>query len=295
MNTPVTSCIDLRGAALADRIRGDVARRVTQLRTEEVTPGLALVMMGDDPVVHRQIDLKKTAAEESELYCEKHALPEMAAQATLNDLLAGLSDNPDIHAVFVQLPLPRHINRAEAGLHVAPEKDVDLLSPVTLGHFYLGHSQFQPALPAAVVKLLRHYEIRIKGADVAILGLGELASLPLSLMLTREQATVTVCHKATRNLADRLSSADILISALFEPRFVRWDMVGEGAVVLDCGQSTSGSRVVGDVDEKAVRTKARALTPVPGGLGPVIVATLLESAVAAADRYQAASSSEVRR
>lgn len=273
----------LTGRECADGIIEEVRKRTESLTEQKLVPGLALVTMGDDPINHRQIDLKVAAAKAVGFYCEKHVLPEMASQAALDELLQSLSRRRRIHGIFLQEPLPRHINRTETGSHIALNKDIDLYSVQSLGRFYLGTSKFQPAMAAAAIRLLRHYSIKPAGKVVAMLGLGLLASQPLALMMTREHATVTVCHMRSADLKAELSRADIIIAGINKPRFVRWDMVSEGAVVIDLGQNIQGDRVIGDVDSKAVRTKASALTPVPGGVGPVIIAVILENTLAAAE------------
>ena len=276
-------CRYLEGQSHADIVLKDISARIHQLKLDGMAPNLAFVLMGDDPVHQRQVELKIRAAEEAGFSTVFHNLPGMAAQRTLNNLLDELSADINVHAVFGQLPFTRHISREDSGGHLDPRKDIDLLNPTELGKYYLGRSLYRPAVVEAVVELLTQYDVPIKGADIAILGLGDIMSRPLSVALTDMQATVTVCHLASSDLEEKTSSAEILITTIGKARFVKWGMVGDGAIVVDLGQSAVGSRVVGDVDERAVPRRAGGLTPVPGGIGPLIVASILKNALAAVE------------
>jgi len=277
------NCRYLEGRSQADIVLKDISAKVHQLKVDGIEPALAFVLMGDDPVDQKQVELKIRVAEEAGFSTVLHNLPGMAAQRTVNNLLDELSADNRVHAVFGQLPFTRHISREDAGRHLEAIKDIDLLSPAELGKFYLGRSMYRPAVVEAVVELLGHYEIPVKGADITILGLGEIMSRPLSVALTDLQATVTVCHLASQNLEDKTASAEILITTIGKARFVKWGMVGDGAIVIDLGQSAIGGRVVGDVDERAVPRRAAGLTPVPGGIGPLIIASILQNGLAAVE------------
>ena len=268
------------GKALAERIRGEVAEEVRELG--EV--GLATVLVGEDPASEIYIRLKHKAAGEVGMHARDVRL---ASQTTEEELLAEveqLNADDGIDGLLVQLPLPDHIDEARVIRAIAPVKDIDGLHPLNAGQLYLGTPAHVGATPTGVMALLEEYDVPVEGARAVVVGRSEIVGKPAALLLLHANATVTVCHSRTRNLAAHTGEADILVVAVGEAGVIRPEHVREGATVIDVGMNRSGDRVVGDVDP-AVAERAGLITPVPGGVGPMTIAMLLRGAVQAA-RYR---------
>ena len=285
------------GKAIAEQIRGELAPRVAELTAAGRRPGLAAVIVGDDPGSAIYVRNKAKACAEIGVHSEVIRLPGETPEAEVLAVLEGLNARPDIHGILVQQPFPEHVHADRVVRAVHPAKDVDCFHPENVGALLLGTPRFLPATPAGVVELLVRSGNTPDGRHVVILGRSNIVGKPLAAMLMQKRAganaTVTVCHSASRDLARLAASADILVAAIGQPRFVTADLVREGAVVIDVGinripdaSAKSGSRVVGDVDFEAVREKAAAITPVPGGVGPMTIAMLLRNTVRAAQASQ---------
>jgi len=287
------------GAALGKRIRAEVAVEVKGFAQRGVTPGLAVVLVGDDPASAVYVRSKGRACEEAGMKSVTHHLPASTSQDELLSLIAGINADPTIHGLLIQLPLPKHIDSRRVLHAVDPLKDVDGFHPINVGKLVLGDpTGFRPATPYGVQQLLIREGIETKGAHAVVLGRSTLVGRPMANLLIQDgpggNATVTICHSRSRELGSITCRADILIVAIGKPKLVTADMVRPGAVVIDVGTSRvedvtarRGYRLSGDVDFDAVKEKASAITPVPGGVGPMTIAMLLVNTLQAA-RLQSA-------
>ena len=284
------------GRAVAGQIQTEVARRVAALKGRGVIPGLAFVRVGEDPASKVYVGRKEKTCAELGIFSQTHVLPETASEADVLRLLAELNADPRLHGVLVQTPFPRQIRPALVSATVLPEKDVDGFHPINVGKLMLGDPDgFHPCTPAGIRELLIRSDTEISGAEVVVLGRGNLVGKPMVAMLCQKarhaNATVTLCHSATRDLKAHCRRADILIAALGVAEFVKADMVKPGAVVVDVGvnrvsdpSAKNGSRLVGDVDFSGVQPVAGKITPNPGGVGPMTIAMLMRNTVLAAER-----------
>ena len=284
----------LDGAALAKEVLGEVAAGVLEMREKHnVIPGLAAVLVGDDPASVVYVRNKRRACDEAGMTSETFNLPDSTSQDELLDLVGKLNNDAAYHGILVQLPLPNHMDEGAVVLAVHPDKDVDCIHPANLGKLAQGDSRFIPATPGGIQRILMHYGYDPAGKHVVICGRSNIVGKPLAILLMQKKAganaTVTMCHTGTRNLKDITKQADILVAAMGRPRSITADMVNEGCVVIDVGinripDSTrkSGFRLAGDVDYEAVSKVAEAITPVPGGVGPMTITTLLTNTLTAA-------------
>ena len=284
------------GKALAKRIRAEVAAEVAELRLRGVTPGLAVVLIGDDPASAVYVGAKERASREAGMAGDTIRLPAHASQSELLELVERLNRDERVHGILVQMPLPAQIDPDTVIRHIRPDKDVDGFHPVNVGKLLIGHTDgFVPCTPAGVQRMLVEHGVDTRGAECVVIGRSTIVGKPMAALLMQAgagaDATVTVCHSRTRDLAAHTRRADILIVAAGRPRMVTADMVKPGAVVIDVGMNriadastASGTRLVGDVDFDGVRRVASLITPVPGGVGPMTIAMLLHNTVRAARR-----------
>ncbi len=277
------------GRGIAGQILCEQAGRVAELKKNGVTPGLAFVRVGEDPASKVYVGRKEKACAELGIFSEMHVLAEQATEGELLALIAKLNANPRLHGILVQAPLPKHISEAKIYSAVSPYKDVDGFHPLNVGKLMLGDSTgFCPCTPAGIVQLLARSNVTTEGAEVVILGRGNIVGKPMAAMLCQKgknaNATVTICHSATRDIQSHCRRADILIAAMGVANFVRADMVKPGATVIDVGVNRVGGKIVGDVDFAAVRQIAGKITPNPGGVGPMTIAMLMSNTVAAASQ-----------
>ena len=282
------------GKAVADQIRAELEVRLERLAAKGVTPGLAAVLVGEDPASQLYVKMKGKACEEMGLAHWTIEMPADTSEPRLLAEVARLNADPKVHGILVQQPFPKQVRADAAVSAVDPRKDVDCFHPENVGRVLLGNPRFAPATPAGVVELLVRSGNSPEGKDVVIVGRSNIVGKPLAALLVQKHpkanATVTVAHSGTRDLAAHTRRADILVSAMGSPQFIKADMVREGVVVIDVGISRipdptkkSGYRTVGDVDFEAVRAKAKAITPVPGGVGPMTIAMLVSNTVRAAE------------
>jgi len=282
------------GKKVAEHFRAQLAARVEALSARGVIPGLTAVLVGDNPASASYVKSKKIAAAKIGINSNVIELPATIEQTELDAVIDRLNADPSVHGYIVQLPLPPHLSVDRTIQRIAPHKDADCFHAENVGLLALGHPRFLPATPAGIVELLRFYAIEISGADVVILGRSDIVGRPLSILLSIKSptgnATVTVCHTRTKNLAEHTRRADILVAAMGHPDTVTARMVKPGAVVIDVGtnrvsDSTAekGYRLVGDVNFPAVSEVAGWITPVPGGVGPMTVTMLLANTVTAAE------------
>ncbi len=272
------------GKALADATRSRVAREVEQLNQEdEIVPGLAVVLVGDDPASQAYVRMKAKACKEVGFYSIVHEMPDTISQEEIIGTIKMMNDNPRIDGILVQLPLPPHIETDAILEVIDPAKDVDGFHPYNVGRLVTGLDAFAPCTPLGVMRMLEHYHLDPRGKDVCIVGASNIVGKPMASLLLNAAATVTITHIDTRDLAAHTRTADIVIVGVGHPNLIRADMVREGAVVIDIGiNRLEDGRLVGDVDFDAVAPRCRAITPVPGGVGPMTIAMLMENTLKAA-------------
>ncbi len=283
------------GRAVARQLQEELVGRIALLRRKGVQPGLAFVRVGEDPASKVYVGRKEKACGELGIYSETHVLAESATQPELLGLVQQLNGNARLHGILVQAPLPKQLQPELVYASVVPEKDVDGFHPVNVGKLMLGDtSGFLPCTPAGIRELLVRAGVKLPGAEVVVLGRGNIVGKPMAALLCQKgpnaNATVTICHSATRDIAGHCRRADILIAALGVAEFVKAEMVKPGAVVVDVGvnriadpKARTGSRLVGDVDFAHVQPIAGKITPNPGGVGPMTIAMLMQNTVRAAE------------
>ena len=274
------------GRAIAAKVQGELLQVIRGLG---VQPGLAFVRVGEDAASKVYVGRKEKACAELGIFSETHVLPAATSENELLLLIAKLNSDSRLHGILVQAPLPAQIREAVVYSSVLPEKDVDGFHPVNVGKLMLGDSSgFLPCTPAGIMELLARSNVKTDGAEVVVLGRGNIVGKPMAAMLCqkgrRANATVTICHSATRNLNEHCRRADILIAAMGVPEFVKADMVKPGAVVIDVGVNRVDGKLVGDVDFKNIQPIAGKITPNPGGVGPMTIAMLMGNTVQAAER-----------
>ena len=279
----MTEIID--GKKIAAEIKDRIKEDVKKLTAEGRQPGLAAVLVGDNPASVIYVRNKRKACEEAGIYSEEHKLPAATSQEDLINLIVRLNNDPKIHGILVQLPLPKHLDAEQVVYTVSPKKDVDGLHPNNIGYLTMGSPVFVPCTPAGVMAMLDYHKIPIEGQRAVIIGRSNLVGRPVSLLLMHRNATITVCHSRTRDIGAVCREGDILIAAIGKPRFVTAEMVKEGAAVIDVGiNRLPDGKLVGDVDYEPVSKKAAWITPVPGGVGPMTIAMLLQNTLESAKR-----------
>ena len=280
----------LSGKEFAARIKEDAARGVAELKAAGVLPRLAVIIVGSDPASEVYVRNKQRTCEELGIRSDHIALPAETSKEELLACIEELNVDPEVHGILVQLPLPAQIAEDEEEIlsHIDPRKDVDGFHPVNVGHLVLGAPGLRPCTPAGCIRMLDYAGIPIEGAHAVIIGRSNIVGKPMAHLLLERNATVTICHSRTQNLAAIAHTADILVAAVGRPRFVTADMVKEGATVIDVGiNRIAPKKLVGDVDFDAAAAVAGAITPVPGGVGLLTVAMLMENVVQAAKAQNA--------
>jgi methylenetetrahydrofolate dehydrogenase (NADP+)/methenyltetrahydrofolate cyclohydrolase len=283
------------GKQVAADMRAELQEKVARLKDKGIVPGLAVVLVGEDPASRSYVTAKEKACGDIGIYSEDIRIPAETSQAELMTLIDRLNKDDKINGILVQLPLPKHLDENKVLLAIDPAKDVDGFHPVNVGKMMLGQKAFLPCTPHGVIQLLLKSNVKIEGAEVVIVGRSNIVGKPLANMLIQKNATgnatVTVCHTRTKNLADHTLKADILIAAAGAPNMITADMVKAGAVVIDVGVNRvddatkkRGYRLTGDVDFEAVKEKASLITPVPGGVGPMTITMLLYNTVESAEK-----------
>ena len=286
------AAVIMDGKALGLKIREEVKIKAAAIKAKGITPCLAVVLVGEDPASLSYVTSKEKALEDAGMESRDIRLPESASENELLSIIKELNNDNKVHGILVQSPVPKHINEEKVIEAVAPEKDVDCFHPVSVGNMILEKGGFLPCTPHGVLKLLREYNIQVAGAHVVIVGRSNIVGKPLANLLIRKEynATVTLCHTGTKDLVKHTLQADILIAAAGRPAFIKPDMIKDGAVVIDVGinrvedaSAKKGYRVCGDVDPSAEK-KASFFTPVPGGVGPMTIAMLLQNVIESAQR-----------
>ncbi len=275
----------LDGLALSKIVREDLKKRVDALRAKGIVPRLDVVVAAQDPASLAYVRMKRKWAEAAGMLGEAYEITEATSQAELLDLLHKLNANPSVHGVLLQHPLPKHLDEDEALLALGPEKDVDGITPQSLGRLVADLPGFRCATPLGITKILDHYKIDCTGKQAVVIGRSVILGKPMALMLLQKNATVTVAHSKTVNLPDLCRTADILVAAVGRAEMVKGDWIKPGAVVIDAGYNKVEGRKfdVGDVEFESAALVASAITPVPGGVGPMTVASLLANCVEAAE------------
>ncbi|HEX13195.1 MULTISPECIES: bifunctional methylenetetrahydrofolate dehydrogenase/methenyltetrahydrofolate cyclohydrolase FolD [Desulfurella] len=269
----------LDGKTLANKIKSQVKDEIYQLKSKGIIPGLAVILVGNNPASQVYVNMKTKACEEVGIYSINHRMPEEVNEKDLLYVIDMLNKNPLVNAILVQLPLPSKINEERVIEAIDPKKDVDGFHPYNMGRLLRGKPFIYPCTPYGVMKLFEEYNIELKGKDVCVIGTGNITGKPMSYMLLNEYASVQICHIYTKNLKDKTKNADIIISATGKAHLITQDMVKEGAVVVDVGITKINDKIVGDVDFENVSKIASYITPVPGGVGPMTIAVLIENTV----------------
>ena len=271
------------GKKISSEMRAEISEEVKALAQQGVVPGLAVIIVGEDPASKVYVRNKGRACAEVGIYSEIIEMPESTSETELLAKIAELNARPEINGILVQLPLPRHINESAVIAAISPDKDVDAFSEVNVGKIMIGDFRFLPCTPAGVMELLRRSGIEIGGKNAVVVGRSNIVGKPQAMLLLHANATVTVCHSRTRNLAEICRGADILVVAIGKADFITADMVKPGAVVIDVGMNRRpDGKLTGDVDYAAVSEVAGYITPVPGGVGPMTITMLLRNTVTAA-------------
>ncbi len=281
------------GKLISTEIREELAAEVEKLKKDGITPGLGVILVGEDPASKSYVTAKEKACDSLGIYSDNRHIPGDTTEEELLAMIDEMNNDPKIDGILVQLPLPDHIDPDKVIMRISPEKDVDGFHPQSIGKMIMGKDTFLPCTPHGVVKLLNYSGIQIEGAHVVVVGRSNIVGKPVAnLLLDKSKngnATVTVCHSRTKNIADLTRQADILIAAIGKPRFITEDMVKDGAVIIDVGVNRvedktkkKGFRLVGDVDFDAIKEKASYITPVPGGVGPMTITMLMFNTVLSA-------------
>jgi len=274
--------IIIDGKAVAQSVRENVKVQVEELKSKGISTTLAVIIVGDDSASRVYVNNKKKACAEVGIISEEYALPADTTQDELLCLIKMLNDRSDVNGILCQLPIPEHIDESAIINAINPAKDVDAFHRSNVGAIMLGDYKFLPCTPAGIMELIKHYNIDVKGKNCVIIGRSNIVGKPMAMLMLHSDATVTICHSKTKNLREVVKSADIVIAAVGKPKFVTADMVKEGAVVIDVGinRDENGS-LCGDVDYENVMPLTSYITPVPGGVGPMTIATLMQNTVTA--------------
>ena len=286
------SAIIIDGKQIAADTRAEVAKKTAELKTRGINPCLAVILVGENPASVSYVTGKQKALAECGMVDRSVHLPESTSEEELLKLIGELNDDDSVHGILVQLPLPKHIDEEKVLLAIKPEKDVDGFHPVNVGNMVIGKKSFLPCTPHGIIVLLEKMGIETSGKHAVVIGRSNIVGKPVSILLARKETncTVTMCHTGTKNMAEITRQADIIVAAAGRPGTVTADMVKEGAVVIDVGVNRipdatkkSGFRLVGDVDFDAIKEKASFITPVPGGVGPMTIAMLMQNCLLAAE------------
>ena len=273
----------INGKEISEATRADIALEVAQLKRQGITPGLAVILVGDDPASRVYVNNKKKACAQLGMLSEEYALAADTSMEDLLKLIDSLNSRDDIHGILCQLPLPKHLDEKAVINAISPEKDVDAFHPVNVGGIMIGDYKFLPCTPAGVMEMLRRSNIEVAGKHCVVIGRSNIVGKPMAMLLLHANATVTVCHSRTKNLKEICRTADLLVASVGKAGFVTADMVKEGAVVIDVGiNRTADGKLCGDVDFAEVEPVASAITPVPGGVGPMTITMLMQNTLAAA-------------
>ena len=273
------------GKAIAEKLRTELASETAALTAQGCQPGLAVVLVGDDPASRVYVPMKEKACAATGIFSDEHKLPAETSEAELLALIDRLNNDPRIDGILVQLPLPGHIDTEKVLEAISPQKDVDGFHPYNVGRLVVGKPLFQPCTPYGVMVMLRESGVSLAGKEVVVVGRSNIVGKPVAFMCLQEHATVTLCHSRTRDLAAQVGRADVVIAAVGKAEMIRGEWIKLGAVVIDVGVNRVGEKkLVGDVEFAAAAERASAITPVPGGVGPMTITMLLHNTVQSAKR-----------
>ena len=278
----MTKIID--GKIISASVKERVKAEVSALKEKGITVGLAVIIVGEDPASKVYVSNKKKACENLGIISEEYALPESTTNEELLALIDELNSKPSINGILCQLPLPSHLDEKLIINSIDPEKDVDAFHPFNVGKIMIGDFDFLPCTPAGVMEMLKYENIEVEGKTCVVIGRSNIVGKPMNMLLLHQNGTVTVCHSKTKNLKEVCKNADILVAAVGRPKFVTEDMVKKGAVVIDVGINRVDGKLCGDVDFENVKNKVSAITPVPGGVGPMTIAMLMQNTLTAAKK-----------
>lgn len=272
------------GKVISASVKERVKNGVAELNSKGITVGLAVIIVGDDPASKIYVANKKKACEALGIISEEYALPASTTEEELLALVDELNHKKSINGILCQLPLPSHLDEKLIINSIMPEKDVDAFHPTNVGRIMIGDFDFVPCTPAGIMEMLAYENINPEGKSCVVIGRSNIVGKPMAMLLLHKNGTVTVCHSRTKNLKEICSKADILVAAVGKAKFVTADMVKEGAVVIDVGMNRVDGKLYGDVDFEEVSKKASAVTPVPGGVGPMTIAMLMQNTLTAAKK-----------
>ncbi|MBQ9977940.1 MAG: bifunctional methylenetetrahydrofolate dehydrogenase/methenyltetrahydrofolate cyclohydrolase FolD [Clostridia bacterium] len=270
------------GKVISAAVKQRIADEVAAFKETKGVPGLAVIIVGEDPASKVYVANKKKACEQIGMLSEEYALPEATTNEELLALINELNNKKEINGILCQLPLPKHLDEELVINSILPEKDVDAFHPQNVGKIMTGDYDFLPCTPAGIMEMLKYENIEVEGKTCVVIGRSNIVGKPMSMLLLHKNGTVTICHSKTKNLKEVCRSADILVAAVGRPNFVTEDMVKDGAVVIDVGiNRLESGKLCGDVDFENVKEKASYITPVPGGVGPMTIATLMQNTLTA--------------
>ncbi|MBP3330160.1 MAG: bifunctional methylenetetrahydrofolate dehydrogenase/methenyltetrahydrofolate cyclohydrolase FolD [Clostridia bacterium] len=273
------------GKALSEKLKNNLKNEVEGLKNKGKNPCLAVIIVGDNPASKIYVNNKKKSCEALGIKSLEYALPADTTEEKLLTLISSLNEDESVDGILCQLPLPSHICEKNVINSISPEKDVDAFHPENVGHIMIGDYTFLPCTPAGVMEILKEYDIDVSGKNCVVVGRSNIVGKPMTMLLLKENATVTVCHSRTQNLCEFTKKADVLVSAVGKPNLITADMIKENAVVIDVAiNRLESGKLCGDVDFEAVKEKASYITPVPGGVGPMTIATLMKNTVTAAKK-----------
>lgn len=273
----------ISGKEISLAVKERVAAQVSEMKKDGIEPCLAVILVGDDPASRVYVNNKKKACEFCGIRSLEYLLPGDASQEELNSLVEKLNNDESVNGILCQLPLPKHLNEKEVLNLIKPEKDVDAFHPENVGHIMIGDYSFLPCTPAGIMEMLKYENISLDGKHCVIIGRSNIVGKPMAMLMLKENATVTVCHSHTKNLKEIVSQADVIVAAVGRTKFVTADMVKDGAIIIDVGiNRNEDGKLCGDVDFEACKEKACYITPVPGGVGPMTIATLMQNTITAA-------------
>lgn len=272
----------LSGKTVSQRIKDELKKEVAELKEKNINPGLAVIIVGDDPASRVYVNNKKKACEKVGFLSKEFALPATTTQEELLALVNELNEDKEINGILCQLPLPKGLDEKAVIEAISPLKDVDAFHASNVGKIMIGDYDFLPCTPAGVMEMLHSYNIPVEGKECVVIGRSNIVGKPMAMLLLHENGTVTITHSRTKNLKEVTKRADILVAAIGKPKFVTADMVKEGAVVIDVGMDRDeNGKLCGDVDFENVKEKCSAITPVPGGVGPMTIAVLMKNTLKA--------------
>jgi methylenetetrahydrofolate dehydrogenase (NADP+) / methenyltetrahydrofolate cyclohydrolase len=273
------------GKAIAAKIRGEIAEEARKLEAGGIKPGLAVVLVGEDPASKVYVSMKEKACHDVGIFSDEYKLHGETSEADLLALIDRLNNDQRIHGILVQLPLPKQIDTEKVLEAISPRKDVDGFHPYNVGRLVVGKPLFRPCTPYGVMVMLKEAGVDLSGKEVVVVGRSNIVGKPVAFMCLQQNATVTLCHSRTRDLADKVAAADVVIAAVGQPEMIKGEWIKEGAVVIDVGVNRVGEKkLVGDVEYAAASERASAITPVPGGVGPMTITMLLHNTVESAKR-----------